>query len=85
VFAELQDNSDRRVHSAGGGSRRGSAVGVELDHHHEFPSAGEVVSLLNLNESQWDRVRADALERDAVGPEGQHGALIDNVMVLRRR
>jgi hypothetical protein len=26
-----------------------------------------------------------AVERDAVGPEGQDGVLIDNVMVLRRR
>ena len=57
----------------------------KLDHHHEFPSAEEVVSSLNLDESQWDRVRANALERDAVGPEGQHGVLVDNVMVLRRR
>jgi hypothetical protein len=28
---------------------------------------------VNLDESQWDRVRVDALERDAVRPEGQHG------------
>jgi hypothetical protein len=24
------------------------------------------------------------VERDAVGPDGQHGTLIDNVIVLRR-
>jgi hypothetical protein len=29
-------------------------------------------------------VRVDAVERDAVGPDGQHGTLIDNVIVLRR-
>ncbi len=54
-------------------------------HHHEFPSAEEVVESLNLNDSQWDRVRIEAVERDAVGPEGQRGVLTDNVMVLGRR
>ncbi len=33
---------------------------------------------------EWDRVRVEAVERDAVGPEGQHAVLTDNVMVLRR-
>jgi SAM-dependent methyltransferase len=56
-------------------------------HHqdHEFPTADEVVSSLNLEESQWDRVRIAAVERDAVGPAGQQAVLTDNVMVLRRR
>ncbi|HEY1840550.1 MAG TPA: class I SAM-dependent methyltransferase [Mycobacterium sp.] len=54
-------------------------------HRHEFPSAVEVVSSLNLDESRWDRVQVDTVERDALGPEGQQAALIDNVMLLRRR
>jgi SAM-dependent methyltransferase len=57
----------------------------KLDHHHEFPSAHEVVSSLNLDDSQWDQVRVEAVDRDAVGAEGQHVALTDNVIVLRRR
>jgi SAM-dependent methyltransferase len=58
----------------------------KLDHHHhEFPTADEVVSSLNLDDSQWDRVRVAAVNRDALGPEGQHAILTDNVMVLRRR
>jgi SAM-dependent methyltransferase len=58
----------------------------KLDHHHhEFESAEQVVSLLNLDDAEWDRVRVGAVERDAVGPEGQHAVLTDNVMVLRRR
>jgi hypothetical protein len=58
----------------------------KLDHHnHEFPSAEQVVSLLNLDDAEWDRVRVEAVERDAVGPEGQLAVLTDNVMVLRRR
>ena len=54
-------------------------------HHHEFGSAEHVVSLLNLDDAEWDRVRIEAVERDAVGPDGQHAVLTDNVMVLRRR
>jgi SAM-dependent methyltransferase len=54
-------------------------------HRHEFPTADEVVSSLNLDESQWDRIRVGAAERDALGPEGQQAVLSDNVIVLRRR
>jgi SAM-dependent methyltransferase len=58
----------------------------KLDHHHhQFPSAEQVVSLLNLDDAEWDRVGVEEVERDAVGPEGQHAVLTDNVMVLRRR
>jgi SAM-dependent methyltransferase len=53
-------------------------------HEFPFPSASEVVDELNLPAGQWQRVRVDAVERDAVGPDGQHGTLIDNVIVLRR-
>jgi SAM-dependent methyltransferase len=56
------------------------------DHHHlEFPSAAQVVESLNLDETQWERVSAEAVERDAVGPDGQQAVLTDNVIVLRRR
>lgn len=57
----------------------------KLDHHHEFPGADEVVASLNLDESQWDRVRVDAVDREATGPDGQHVMWTDNVIVLRRR
>jgi len=58
----------------------------KLDHHrHDFPSADEVVSSMNLDDSQWDRIRVGAAERAALGPEGQQALLADNVMVLRRR
>ncbi|WP_341271944.1 FAD-dependent oxidoreductase [Mycobacterium syngnathidarum] len=49
-----------------------------------FPSADDVVASLNLDEAQWERVRVGTDERDATGPDGQRGTLIDNVMVLRR-
>ncbi len=54
------------------------------DHHLEFPTADEVVTSLDLDESHWDRVRVAAVERNAVGPGGQEAVLIDNVIVLRR-
>lgn len=54
-------------------------------HHHEFPTADEVVASLNLDESRWQRVRVGPVKRDALGPQGQHAVLIDNVIVLRRR
>ena len=54
-------------------------------HHHEFPSADEVVESLNLDGSRWDQIRVEAIEREAVGPEGQRSVLTDNVMVLGRR
>jgi SAM-dependent methyltransferase len=55
------------------------------DHHHEFPTAEHVVGSLNLDAAQWGRVRVEAVGRDATGPDGQHAALTDNVIVLRRR
>ncbi|OBB32590.1 methyltransferase [Mycolicibacterium peregrinum] len=49
-----------------------------------FPSADEVVDSLALDDTQWERVRVGTEEREAAGPDGQRGILIDNVMVLRR-
>ena len=57
----------------------------KLAHHHEFPAAEEVVSSLDINEAEWERVRVDAVERQASGPDGETGTLVDNVIVLRRR
>jgi len=57
----------------------------KLAHHHEFPSAGEVVGSLDLNDAAWERVRVGAAERQATGPDGEPGTLVDNVIVMRRR
>ena len=57
----------------------------KLDHDHEFPSADEVVTGLNLGDDQFDRVRVDSVERQAVGPDGQQRPWMDNVIVVRRR
>lgn len=58
----------------------------KLDHHHhEFPSAQEVVAALNLDDDEFERVRVDSVERQAVGPEGEQRPWMDNIIVLRRR
>jgi SAM-dependent methyltransferase len=56
----------------------------KMAHHHEFPSTEEVVSSLDINESEWQRVHVDAVERQAEGPDGETGTLVDNVITLRR-
>lgn len=50
---------------------------------HVFPSADAVLASIRL-EGTWERARVGAVEREAVGPDGQRGLLIDNVIVLRR-
>jgi SAM-dependent methyltransferase len=57
----------------------------KLNHHHEFPSVDAVVDSLNLPAAEWERVRVEAVEREASGPNGEIGTLVDNVIVLRRR
>ena len=56
----------------------------KLDHHHEFPSADEVADSLNLDAGEWERVRLEAVEREATGPDGEVATWTDNVIVLRR-
>ena len=57
----------------------------KLNHHHEFSTADEVVDSLNLHTAEWERVRVEAVEREATGPDGAIATLTDNVIVLRRR
>jgi SAM-dependent methyltransferase len=54
-------------------------------HMHQFPSAQEVVDGLHLDPAHWEVLRAEPAARDAVGPEGQAGHLLDNVIVARRQ
>lgn len=57
----------------------------KLDHHHEFPSADEVVDSLKLDPGKWERIRVQAVDRQATGPDGETATLTDNVIVMRRR
>jgi len=53
-------------------------------HHHEFPSVESVLAGLDLDGTQWERVRVDAVERMAVSPDGTPVSLTDNVVWVRR-
>ena len=53
-------------------------------HDHVFPTVEEVFATIDLGEGQWERVHVDPVEREAVGPDGQTGVLVDNLIVLRR-
>ena len=57
---------------------------AKLPHDHVFPSVDEVFASLNLDDNGWKRVRVESVARSAVGPEGQTGTVIDNVILLRR-
>jgi len=59
--------------------------GTKVPHDHPFPSPEVVLADLDLPPTQWDRVRVDAVDRTATGPDGEVATLQDNVMVLRRR
>ena len=53
-------------------------------HVHEFPSAQMILDGLELDPTLWNTVRAEAVTREATGPQGQTGHLLDNVIVARR-
>jgi chemotaxis protein methyltransferase CheR len=57
----------------------------ERAHDQHFPTPDEVLAALQLDDERWDRLQADSVDREAVGPEGQQATLTDNVIVLRRK
>ncbi|TRW88249.1 class I SAM-dependent methyltransferase [Mycolicibacterium sp. 018/SC-01/001] len=58
---------------------------ANLKHDHEFPTVDGVLSQLGIILREWDQLRAEQVEREAVGPDGQQAVLLDNLIVLRRR
>jgi len=53
--------------------------------HHSFLTAREEADALALDPEVWEEVRVEEVERDAVGPDGKPGHLVDGVVLLRRR
>jgi SAM-dependent methyltransferase len=49
-----------------------------------FSSPLEVAANMQLDPAQWVIDRAEAVPRQAVGPNGKHADVIDHVLVLRR-
>ncbi|WP_434084911.1 SAM-dependent methyltransferase [Mycolicibacter heraklionensis] len=58
-------------------------AGEHVREHH-FATADEVLAGLGIDDAQWELLRIGTADRDAVGPDGQTGVLIDNVILLRR-
>lgn len=54
--------------------------------HHDvvFPSVEETLAELALPSGGWSPVRVERSTREAEGPDGQRGELVDNVVALRR-
>jgi len=55
---------------------------VRADHHDEFPTVEQELADLALDDA-WDVEVAEVRGRDATGPEGQSGHLLDTVVVAR--
>ncbi|MDG4666388.1 class I SAM-dependent methyltransferase [Mycobacterium sp. 236(2023)] len=53
-------------------------------HDHVFPGVDEVLATIDLGDGEWEQVRVAAVEREAMGPDGETGVLLDNLIVLRR-
>ncbi|OBJ01065.1 bifunctional 2-polyprenyl-6-hydroxyphenol methylase/3-demethylubiquinol 3-O-methyltransferase UbiG [Mycobacterium sp. 1465703.0] len=52
------------------------------DHH--FAGIDEVLASLQLEATQWTRLRTEAAHREMVGPNGEVGTMADNIIALRR-
>lgn len=50
----------------------------------QFPSPESELAALDLDPAEWEVVRADVVERDATGPDGEPGVLSDTVVIARR-
>jgi chemotaxis protein methyltransferase CheR len=56
----------------------------DFDDHHEFPAPDEVIEGLRLDAERWQRVRAEACDRETIGPDEKPATVTDNVIVMRR-
>ena len=50
----------------------------------DFPSPDETLSALGLDESGWTRIRVEAAERQATGPNGETATVTDNIIAIER-
>jgi SAM-dependent methyltransferase len=56
------------------------------EHHHaRFPTPQETLAELDLDPDRWVTERLDAPRRQATGPDGQVGTLVDHVVLVRRQ
>ena len=50
----------------------------------KLPGTAEVLASLKLDESRWQQVRVETVDRELTGPDGQTATVGDNVIALRR-
>lgn len=75
-----QHNHDNHDH----GNHDHSDHDGQDDPHLSLPGAEQVVEDLRLDPAHWTIERADTVEREATGPDGQVGMLTDSVVLARR-
>jgi SAM-dependent methyltransferase len=56
----------------------------EHDHDADFPTPEELYASLGLDATRFSPVTLASREREATGPDGRSGTLIDTVVVVRR-
>jgi SAM-dependent methyltransferase len=52
--------------------------------HADFPPVRETLDSLELSEDRWRLDRVDTAEREATGPSGETGILLDNIILAGR-
>ncbi|MEH1098812.1 class I SAM-dependent methyltransferase [Micromonospora sp. CPCC 205561] len=52
--------------------------------HAHFPTVRETFAALDLDPDRWHTERLDTPRRQATGPDGEIGTLVDNVVLVRR-
>ena len=52
--------------------------------HADFPTVQDTLETLRLDPGEWTVERADSPRRQATGPDGTAGVLVDNVIAARR-
>ena len=70
-----------KVGSADRRSRRPTALGVEAGPPPRVPQRRRGRRVMNLDAGEWERVRVEAVEREATGPDGEVATWTDNVIV----
>nr|WP_239485529.1 SAM-dependent methyltransferase [Micromonospora humidisoli] len=59
--------------------------GNAAHHHTRFPTPQETLAVLDLDPDGWHVERLDVPQRQATGPDGQTGTLVDHLVLVRRR
>jgi SAM-dependent methyltransferase len=56
----------------------------DQQHRHDFPTVLQTHQSLELMPDRWRIERLESCERDAVGPNGEQGKLLDNIILACR-